>query len=113
MSSLKETIPKERLKLKAKLFRGFADSTRLAILECLRRGEKTVTEIARETGQSQSNVSNHLGCLLDCGLVKNRRDGKNIHYRLRDKKVFEILEGSDILLADVAEGIIQCVRYNE
>ena len=75
-------IKYEKLKIKAKFFRGFADSTRLSILECLRNGEKTVTEIAQETMQSQSNVSNHLCCLLECGLVKNKREGKNVRYSI-------------------------------
>jgi DNA-binding transcriptional ArsR family regulator len=62
----------QRLELKAKLFRGFADPIRLSILKSLREGEKTTSEIVKEVNQSQSNVS----CLLDCGLVKNRRQGK-------------------------------------
>ncbi|MFY9300742.1 MAG: metalloregulator ArsR/SmtB family transcription factor [Candidatus Nitrosotenuis sp.] len=103
----------EKLKLKAKLFRGFDDPTRLAILELLRKGEKTASKIVEETGQSQSNVSNHLACLLDCGLVKNRRDGKNIFYALSDKKVSKLLEESDTILSDVADRIYSCVNYIE
>ncbi len=106
-------LEKEKLKLKAKFFRGFADSTRLAILECLRNGEKTVTEIVEETGQSQSNVSNHLSCLLECGLLKNRRNGKNIHYSIRNAKVKELLEVSDIVLSGVYKEIFECTRYEE
>lgn len=105
-------VDEDRLKLKSKLFRGLADPTRLAILECLRQGEKTVTAIVNETKQSQSNVSNHLACLLDCGLVKNRRDGKNIHYSLSNEKVHAILENGDRLLSEVAAGLLRCVRYD-
>jgi DNA-binding transcriptional ArsR family regulator len=76
-----------RLSLKAKLFRGLGDSTRLSILESLPEGEKSASEIVEETNQSQSNISNHLSCLLDGGLVRNRRQGKNIFYMLSDKKV--------------------------
>jgi DNA-binding transcriptional ArsR family regulator len=50
----------------------------LSILEVLKEGETTTSEIVKKTGQSQSNISNHLSCLLDCGLVSNRREGKNI-----------------------------------
>ena len=107
------SIRYERLKLKAKLFRGLGDSTRLEILEMLRKVEKTTSQIVEETGQSQSNVSNHLSCLLDCGLVKNRRDGKNILYALSDKKVSKILEEGDTILSDVADRIYACVNYNE
>lgn len=106
-------LEKEKLKLKAKFFRGFADSTRLAILESLRNGEKTVTEIVQETGQSQSNVSNHLSCLLECGLLKNRRDGKNIYYSIRNAKVEKLLENSDIVLSEVYSEIFECTRYEE
>ena len=102
-----------KLALKAKLFRGLGDSTRLFILEELREGEKTTTEIVNETGQGQSNVSNHLACLLDCGLVQNRRQGKNIFYRISNKKVSKLLEESDAILSDIARGIYECVNYNE
>jgi DNA-binding transcriptional ArsR family regulator len=106
-------LEKEKLKLKAKFFRGFADPTRLAILECLRNGEKKVTEIVQETGESQSNVSNHLSCLLECSLLKNRRDGKNIHYSIRNEKVKKLLESSDTVLSDIYREIFECTRYED
>jgi DNA-binding transcriptional ArsR family regulator len=106
-------IRDEKLSIKAKMFRGFADSTRLAILECLRDKEKTVTEIVKETGQSQSNVSNHLSCLLECGLVKNRRDGKNIYYSIRKEEVRDLLKISDIVLSEIYKEIFECTRYQE
>ncbi|MGB8024615.1 MAG: ArsR family transcriptional regulator, partial [Nitrososphaeraceae archaeon] len=62
---------------------------------------------------SQSNISNHLSCLLDCGLVKNRRQGKNIFYKLGDKKVSKLLEESDAILSELARGIYACVNYNQ
>jgi len=107
------SIQLDKLKLKAKLFRGLGDSTRLAILESLRGGEKSASQITKKVGQSQSNVSNHLACLLECGLVKNRRDGKNILYSLGDKKIEEILKDSEKILSDVAKRIYSCVNYNE
>lgn len=62
--------------LKAKLFRGFSDPSRLSILEALRNGPLTVGEIVEATGLTQSNTSNHLSCLNDCGLV--RRDQRAV-----------------------------------
>ncbi|HJT46940.1 MAG TPA: metalloregulator ArsR/SmtB family transcription factor [Nitrososphaeraceae archaeon] len=106
------SIQVQKLGLKAKLFRGLGDPTRLSILESMREAEKTTSQIVIETGHSQSNISNHLSCLLDCGLVKNRRHGKNIFYSLRDKKVSKLLEESDELLSDIAHGIYTCVNYN-
>jgi DNA-binding transcriptional ArsR family regulator len=107
------SIHLQKLGLKAKLFRGLGDSTRLSILESLRGGEKATSQIVKETGQSQSNVSNHLACLLDCGLVKNRRQGKNIFYSLGNKKVSKLLEESDATLSEIAHGIYACINYNE
>ena len=107
------SIQLQKLGLKAKLFRGLGDPTRLSILEALREGEKTTSQIVLETGQRPSNVSNHLACLLDCGLVKNRRQGKNIFYNISDRKVSRILEESDAVLSEIARGIYECVNYNE
>ena len=55
--------------LKAKLFRGFSDVSRLSILEALRDGPLPVGSIVEKTGLSRTNVSNHLRCLADCDLV--------------------------------------------
>lgn len=106
------SIQLQRLSLKAKLFRGLADPTRLSILEVLKKGERITSEIVKETNQNQSNISNHLACLLDCGLVKNRREGKNIFYKLSNEQVIRLLEESDTLLSVIAYGIFQCVNYN-
>jgi len=103
----------ENLELKAKLFRGFGDVTRLSILETISNGEKTVTEISEELGQSQSNVSNHLSCLLECGLVKSRKDGKNRFYVIGDKRVAKLLKQGDDILSDISDGIYSCVNYKQ
>ena len=107
------SIHVQRLSLKAKLFRGLADTTRLSILECLRDGEKTTSQIVKETKHNQSNVSNHLACLLDCGLVKNRKEGKNTFYTLYNTKVAKLLEESDSVLSEIVSGLYLCVNYND
>ncbi len=97
--------------LKAKLFRGFADPSRLSIVEALRAGSLTVGQIAMTTGLSQPNVSNHLSCLRDCGLVVSEQQGRYVHYRLSDTRVDTLLRLADELLADVARGVYECTRY--
>jgi DNA-binding transcriptional ArsR family regulator len=98
--------------LKAKLFRGFSDSSRLSILEALREGPLTVNEIVTATGLSQSNTSNHLSCLFDCGLVRREQRGRQVYYQLTDKRVGKLLGLADELLAEVAKGVYECVRYS-
>lgn len=99
--------------LKAKFFRGFADPTRLAILETLLDGEKNVNEIVERLGVSQPNASAHLACLRDCGLVKGEGRGKFTYYMLYDDKIRELLRTAEAILAQVAQGVYACTRYEE
>ena len=98
--------------LQAKLFRGFADPSRLGILVALRNGPLTVSEIVEATRLSQPNVSNHLGCLRDCGLVAAEQQGRYVTYHLSDDRVGELIALAESLLADVARGVYECTRYN-
>ena len=101
-----------RLELTAKLFRGFADASRLAILETLRAGERSVSELVDTTGLTQSNVSGHLTCLKECGLVVSRQDGRFVYYRLANPHVEEVLSSIDVILSAHAERIAACINYN-
>ena len=98
--------------LQAKLFRGFADPSRLGILDALRNGPLTVSEIVEATSLSQPNVSNHLGCLRDCGLVTAEQQGRYVTYYLSDDRVGELIALAESLLADVARCVYECTRYN-
>lgn len=105
------TQSSDRTDLKAKLFRGLADPTRLAILEGLAAGPRSVGELVEATGAGQSNVSNHLACLKDCGLVTSERQGRNVIYSTSDPRVTGLLALAAELLADVAQGVYACTRY--
>jgi ArsR family transcriptional regulator, cadmium/lead-responsive transcriptional repressor len=99
------------LSTKAKMFRGFGDPSRLSILETLLDGPKKVQEIVQATGLSQPNVSSHLSCLRDCGLVSTHQQGKYAIYQLSDPRVSQLLNLASSLLADVARGVYECTRY--
>jgi DNA-binding transcriptional ArsR family regulator len=100
------------IEIQAKLFRGFSDPSRLSILDALHNGALTVGEIVEATGLTQSNVSNHLACLRDCGLVIAEQQGRFVYYELSDQRVGQLLTLADQLLADVAKGVYECTRYN-
>jgi ArsR family transcriptional regulator, cadmium/lead-responsive transcriptional repressor len=102
---------KTALSTKAKLFRGFGDTSRLSILETLLNGPKNVSEIVQATGLTQPNVSSHLSCLRDCGLVSTQQQGQYVICQLSDSRVNEILAMAGSLLADVARGVYECTRY--
>jgi ArsR family transcriptional regulator, cadmium/lead-responsive transcriptional repressor len=97
--------------LKARLFHGFSDPSRLAILDALRAGPTSVGEIVNKTRLSQPNVSNHLACLLDCGLVAREQRGRYVYYQLRDERVAQLLGIAEAVLADAARGLYECSRF--
>ncbi|MGH7577649.1 MAG: ArsR/SmtB family transcription factor [Longimicrobiales bacterium] len=96
---------------RAKLFRGFADPSRLSIVEALRAGPLSVTDIVDATGLTQSNTSNHLARLLDCGLVRREQRGRFACYELSDARVGVLLTAAEELLGDAACGVEACARY--
>lgn len=93
---------------KARLFRGFAEPSRLLIVEALREGAKTVSEISEATRLTQPNTSNHLACLLGCGLVTRRQHGRFVYYRLTDDRVEALLALGDEIDAGVASRGARC-----
>ena len=97
--------------VKAKLFRGLADPSRLAVLEALREGPACVSDVVAATGLSQPSVSMHLACLWDCGLVERDRRGRFVHYRIADIRVRTLLEAGEGLLTRVGDQVYVCTRY--
>ena len=97
--------------VRAKLFRGLGDPSRLRVLEALRDGPLSVGEVVQRTGLSQPNASMHLGCLAECGLVTWERLGKFVHYEIADKRVVKLLDQAAELLIQVGPLIHACPRY--
>ncbi len=66
-----------------KLFAGvLTNRTRFDIVSALKKRDMSVTEICNHTGYEQSRVSHNLKCLLNCGFVDVKQDGKKRIYRL-------------------------------
>ncbi len=81
------------------------------MLEALRDGPQCVGAIVERTGLTQPNVSMHLACLAECGLVTRERRGKFVDYAIADKRVVRVLDGVDELLLQVGPLIADCPRY--
>ena len=82
----------EVLVLVAERFKALAEPARLQMLNCLRSGELTVTELVEETELGQANVSKHLQLLHALGFVKRRKEGLYVYYALADKSVFQLCD---------------------
>ena len=66
----------------AKVLRALAEGIRLEIIQCLLKGESSVSEIAKKIGKNHSQVSHHLGVLRNSGLVVYKKEGKFVIYQV-------------------------------
>lgn len=94
----------------AKLFRGLADPARLSLLVALTSGPQAAGDLARECALSPSNASNHLQCLLECGLVAVQAQGRQNVYALADPLVAGLIELSERIVSGPAGRLIEACR---
>jgi len=87
-------------RLQAEFCKGMAHPKRIQILRILKDGEKSVSELAKLTGVSQANVSQHLALLRQFGLLGTRREGSSVYYSISDRR---IVEACDLVRACIAE----------
>lgn len=88
----KLALTPEVLVLVAERFKALAEPARLQILNCLRGGEMTVSELVDETEFGQANVSKHLQLLHTLGFVSRRKEGLYVYYALADRSVFQLCD---------------------
>ena len=92
--------------LKAELCKTFSDPRRLIIINELRHGERTVSELVQLLEAPQAVVSRHLAILRDRGVVNFHRAGTRVYYSLTDLKIIEACDlVHDILLNQLEKNI--------
>jgi ArsR family transcriptional regulator, arsenate/arsenite/antimonite-responsive transcriptional repressor len=70
-------------------FKALSDSTRVRIIKLLEHGELCVCDIGAALNMIQPKVSFHLGVLKNAGLLKDRKQGKWVHYSLDESEMFK------------------------
>ena len=80
------------LKKNARFLKILGDETKLKILRHLLNGEVCSCKFISVAGRAQSTVSTHLNDLEKEGVLKSRREGRNIYYSLKDKRVYDIFK---------------------
>lgn len=91
----------------ARVSQAISSGRRLALLEFLAQGERSVEQLARMSGLSVANASQHLRNLLRAGLVKNRKDGQFVFYRIAGDGVVRLISA----LREVAENNLVEVQH--
>lgn len=79
-------------KFKAGIFHALGHPTRVALVEVLGNGELTVGQLCEHVGIEQANASQHLAVLRNKHIVETRKHGNQIFYRLRDRRLREVLD---------------------
>lgn len=95
---------KKIYEMHAQICKVFTSPKRLEIISLLRDGEKTVNDLAEQTGVLQANVSQHLTVLRQNNVVTTRRDGANVYYRIANPKILQACDlMREVLIEKLAE----------
>ncbi|UCH36529.1 MAG: helix-turn-helix transcriptional regulator [Armatimonadota bacterium] len=86
--------------LHAAVCKAIAHPVRMKVLDLLRDGEECVCRLAPQVGVTESNLSQLLAVLRNVGIVETRREGHSIYYRVRDPRIFEVIDRMREILAD-------------
>ncbi|WP_027891211.1 ArsR/SmtB family transcription factor [Calidithermus chliarophilus] len=85
-------MPSALHRFKAEFFKALGHPVRLAVLDALREGEKSVGRLVEELGLEQSSLSQQLGVLRQRGFVEARKEGTSVYYRTADPDVYAFLD---------------------
>jgi ArsR family transcriptional regulator len=89
----------DRFRLHAELCKVLTDPKRLALLNALRSGDRSVGELADTIRSTLANTSQHLAVMRSAGLVEGTRDGTTVRYRLAEPAI--------IAACDIVSGIVE------
>jgi rhodanese-related sulfurtransferase len=96
----------------ASVAQALGNGRRAEIVDVLAQGERSVDEVAGQIGQSLANTSHHLRVLARSGLVRSRRDGARVVYRLAGERVAELWGAvRDVAAHHVAEVSVLASEY--
>lgn len=87
-------------KIKADFLRALAHPTRLAVIEHLKVGERSVGQLVRKLGSEQSSLSKHLAVLRQAGILKSRQVKVSVYYSIRNKSIFQVLRPIAMILRE-------------
>lgn len=86
------TTRDEMVLLHANVCKGLGDPKRLMLIDALRDGERSVTELTEALEIPQANVSQHLAILRDKGLVRTRKEAQKVYYTLTSQKIVQAMD---------------------
>jgi rhodanese-related sulfurtransferase/DNA-binding transcriptional ArsR family regulator len=76
----------------ARIAKALANPHRFEIVDLLAQGERSVEDLANETGLTLANASQHMQALREAHLVASRKEGLRVYYRLADPTIFRLVQ---------------------
>src|SRR4030043_1287446 len=107
---MEESMKERILELKAEVLKALAQPTRLKILELLRNGERCICEIVPAINGEQSNISRHISVMQKSHLITTRKDGVKVMIKVRDPRIFEILDTVGLFLTTQMQEQTRLIR---
>ena len=92
---MKKTFDEDYLETKAEFLHALANPVRLKILSLLENKEVCVSDLSDDMSIKQPNISQHLNILRNASIIKKKRKGKSIYYRVVIPKIHDILNSVD------------------
>jgi DNA-binding transcriptional ArsR family regulator len=90
--------------VKADFFKTLAHPARIRILEVLRDGEHSVSQLIPEVGLEASHLSQQLAVLRRANIVVARKEGTAVHYSVADERIFQLLEVAKAIITSSLAG---------
>ncbi|OGW33209.1 MAG: hypothetical protein A2X58_12650 [Nitrospirae bacterium GWC2_56_14] len=92
------------MKFQAQVCKTFSNAKRLEVLTLLKTGEMTVNELTKVLKTTKANASQHLKVMRMRGILKTRREGTNIYYRIANKKLASACSLMQEALSQIMDG---------
>jgi len=103
-------MPQQLADFKSEFFKALAHPVRIRILDCLRDGEKGVTELSEILEIEPANVSQQLAILRMRNIVLGRKAGSNVYYSVSDSTVFRLLDVARNIFNNQLTGVRNMLR---
>lgn len=103
-------MPQQLAEFKSDFFKALAHPVRIRILDCLRGGEKGVTELSETLEIEPANVSQQLAILRMRNIVMGRKAGSNVYYSVPDSTVFRLLDVAKSIFNNQLIGVRNMLR---
>jgi len=103
-------MPQQLADFKSEFFKALAHPVRIRILDCLRDGEKGVTELSEILEIEPANVSQQLAILRMRNIVLGRKSGSNVYYSVSDSTVFRLLDVARTIFNNQLTGVRNMLR---